>query len=236
MELGWNSACNILSRDFANGCVCCANRCQKVEAIIVDAEFLSLLDSFRASNPKVPFIIDTDSTVGTNPFDQAVEEGLKYDQSTGSHGWANLQAQAHDEDDMIAIPFTSGTTAKPKGVVYTHRGSYLAALGNVVESGLNMRDGEGRCGYLWTLPMFHAVGWSKLYFSLLYSKYKSSQKRILQSRSLFDLSSERESSFLQNPFRAHVFDGFFSVSTNTYFSIPLGSHCSSWYTLLSSQD
>lgn len=124
---------------------------------------MSLLEPFRASNPKIPFIIDTDSTVDTNPFDQAVEEGLKYDQSTGSHGWEGLQAQAHDEDDTIAIPFTSGTTAKPKGVIYTHRGGYLAALGNVVESGLNMRDGEGRCGYLWTLPMFHAVGWSKRY-------------------------------------------------------------------------
>ena len=134
----------------------------KVDAIIVDAEFLSLLGPFRTSNPNVPFIIDTDSTIDTNPFDQAVEAGLKYDQATGNHGWADLQAQAHDEDDTIAIPFTSGTTAKPKGVVYTHRGSYLASLGNVVESGLNMRDGEGRCGYLWTLPMFHAVGWSKI--------------------------------------------------------------------------
>ena len=132
-----------------------------MDAIIVDAEFVSLLDSFHSSNPKIPFLIDTDSSVGTNPFDQAVEEGQQHDQSTGNYGWAGLQAQAHDEDDTIAIPFTSGTTAKPKGVVYTHRGSYLAALGNVVESGLNMRDGEGRCGYLWTLPMFHAVGWSK---------------------------------------------------------------------------
>lgn len=53
---------------------------------------------------------------------------------------------------MIAIPFTSGTTSKPKGVVYTHRGAYLAALANVVESGLNYH--AGRCRYLWTLPMY----------------------------------------------------------------------------------
>lgn len=55
---------------------------------------------------------------------------------------------------MIAIPFTSGTTSKPKGVVYTHRGAYLAALGNVMESGLNYHT--GRCRYLWTLPMYVA--------------------------------------------------------------------------------
>lgn len=59
---------------------------------------------------------------------------------------------------MISIPFTSGTTSKPKGVVYTHRGAYLATLANVVESGLNLP--AGRCKYLWTLPMFHAVGWT----------------------------------------------------------------------------
>lgn len=59
---------------------------------------------------------------------------------------------------MISIPFTSGTTSKPKGVIYTHRGAYLATLANVVESGLNLPT--GRCKYLWTLPMFHAVGWT----------------------------------------------------------------------------
>ncbi|KAL2170163.1 hypothetical protein VTG60DRAFT_5115 [Thermothelomyces hinnuleus] len=59
---------------------------------------------------------------------------------------------------MLAIPFTSGTTSKPKGVIYTHRGAYLAAMANIVESGLNLPD--GRCKYLWTLPMFHAVGWT----------------------------------------------------------------------------
>jgi len=135
----------------------------KVDSIIVDAEFEHLLDDFKKKNPGVPFIIDTDtdSTSGalSGPFDDAVLEGLNHDRETGSKGWLGLKGHADDEDDTIAIPFTSGTTARPKGVVYTHRGAYLAALGNVIESGLNYH--EGRCGYLWTLPMFHAMGWSK---------------------------------------------------------------------------
>lgn len=135
----------------------------EVDVIIVDQEYLHLLDDFRKLRPDVPFIIDTDTdaTEGqlSGPFDEAVLEGLKIDAETGAKGWGGLKAQAEDEDDMIAIPFTSGTTAKPKGVVYTHRGTYLAALGNVIESGLNYHT--GRCGYLWTLPMFHAMGWSK---------------------------------------------------------------------------
>jgi long-subunit acyl-CoA synthetase (AMP-forming) len=80
-----------------------------------------------------------------------VLEGLQYDVAHGRKGWMGLHAHAANEDDMIAIPFTSGTTSRPKGVIYTHRGAYLAALGNVIESGLNLDT--GRCKYLWTLPM-----------------------------------------------------------------------------------
>ncbi|KAI1376810.1 acetyl-CoA synthetase-like protein [Hypoxylon crocopeplum] len=134
----------------------------EVDSIIVDHEYLPLLDDFKKSHPHVPFIVDmdTDATEGelSGPFDEAVLEGLKYDQAQGSKGWAGLHTHSTNEDDMIAIPFTSGTTSRPKGCVYTHRGAYLAAVANVIESGLNYD--YGRCKYLWTLPMFHAVGWT----------------------------------------------------------------------------
>jgi fatty-acyl-CoA synthase len=59
-----------------------------------------------------------------------------------------------EEDGFIAINYTSGTTGFPKGVMYTHRGAYLNALGEVIEHGLNSSS-----VYLWTLPMFHCNGW-----------------------------------------------------------------------------
>ncbi|KAI0481630.1 AMP-binding domain-containing protein [Xylaria cf. heliscus] len=133
----------------------------EVDSIIVDKEYLSLLDDFKKKYPKIRFIVDldTDATEGPDagPFDEAVIEGLQYEQSRETEGWAGLP-ECTGEDDMIAIPFTSGTTSRPKGCVYTHRGAYLAALGNVIESGLNYH--QGRCKYLWTLPMFHAIGWT----------------------------------------------------------------------------
>lgn len=123
---------------------------------MVDAEYVPLLDQFRKEHPNIPLIVDLDDTSRAGEYELAVREGLAYDDEQGSRGWAGLEAQTKDEESLIALAYTSGTTAKPKGVEYTHRSSYLAAMGNVMESGLNFH--EGRCHYLWTLPMFHAMG------------------------------------------------------------------------------
>ncbi len=60
-----------------------------------------------------------------------------------------------DEWQAICLLYTSGTTGNPKGVVYSHRGAYLNALGNALTFGLSARS-----VYLWTLPMFHCSGWT----------------------------------------------------------------------------
>lgn len=131
-----------------------------VDLVIVDQEYEALLRDYRNAHPNTPILVDTDTDINegelTGPFDNAVLEGLKHDQATGSKGWNGLETHPADEKSVIALAYTSGTTARPKGVEYTHRGCYLAAVGNVVESGLNYHT--GRCSYLWTLPMFHAMG------------------------------------------------------------------------------
>jgi fatty-acyl-CoA synthase len=60
-----------------------------------------------------------------------------------------------DEWDALSLCYTSGTTGRPKGVVYHHRGAYLNALGNALGLGLGPSS-----VYLWTLPMFHCNGWT----------------------------------------------------------------------------
>ncbi|KIW01093.1 uncharacterized protein PV09_07380 [Verruconis gallopava] len=133
-----------------------------VEMVIVDVEYLPLLDDFKLAKPSIPIVVDIDTDCKEGPncgdYDRAVNEGLEYDRSTGGQGWSGLVTSVENEEDVICLAYTSGTTARPKGVEYTHRGVYLAVLANVIESGLN--GPVPRCRYLWTLPMFHAIGWT----------------------------------------------------------------------------
>jgi len=59
-----------------------------------------------------------------------------------------------DERQLLTINYTSGTTGRPKGVMYHHRGAYLQALAMAFHARLDPAS-----VFLWTLPMFHCNGW-----------------------------------------------------------------------------
>jgi len=65
-----------------------------------------------------------------------------------------VETWLEDEYETIAIDYTSGTTGRPKGVMYHHRGAYLNALAMAIDHRLTQDS-----TYLWTLPMFHCNGW-----------------------------------------------------------------------------
>ena len=106
--------------------------------VIVDRE----LESLAPAGVETVVVADTGGE--DDPYEQFLLTG------TSSYELASPA----DEEDVISINYTSGTTGRQKGVMYTFRGAYLNALGEVVETGL--RYGSV---YLWTLPMFHCNGW-----------------------------------------------------------------------------
>src|SRR5207249_6387961 len=59
------------------------------------------------------------------------------------------------ERDLLTINYTSGTTSRPKGVMNTHRNAYMNVVGTLIHLPMTPAD-----RYLWTLPMFHANGWT----------------------------------------------------------------------------
>ena len=80
--------------------------------------------------------------------------GPSFDEWTAGLTPLPIENTVTDELELLAINYTSGTTGQPKGVMYTHRGAYLNAVGEIGALTLGPET-----VFLWTLPMFHCNGW-----------------------------------------------------------------------------
>lgn len=81
-------------------------------------------------------------------------KGTDYESFLMTGSPEEIAIDIESERAVCSINYTSGTTGKPKGVMYHHRGAYLNSLGDCLETGLTSES-----VYLWTLPMFHCNGW-----------------------------------------------------------------------------
>ena len=109
------------------------------------------------ANPPLLIAIDDAEATGEPISTVDYEQFIKPDFGDGQLPPVDKQWQwslPADEWQSISLSYTSGTTGKPKGVVYHHRGATLNALSNI--TGWHMGPHPV---YLWTLPMFHCNGW-----------------------------------------------------------------------------
>ena len=122
------------------------------EIFLVEREYGGLVRQALEQVDRRIVVIDIDVPESTTPppaGQLAYEELLA--QADPNFEWPGVK----DEWQSLCLLYTSGTTGDPKGVVYSHRGAYLSALGNGFSFGLSFDS-----IYLWTLPMFHCCGWS----------------------------------------------------------------------------
>ncbi|CAI49802.1 acyl-CoA synthetase [Natronomonas pharaonis DSM 2160] len=119
------------------------------KAVIADYELAEKIEAVRDDIPTDIFITnDATETDGEwEDFDEVIDGvGPDYDEPE------------MDEDDVITINYTSGTTGDPKGVMRTHRSETLHAYLTSIHQEISDDD-----VYLWTLPMFHVNGWGHIY-------------------------------------------------------------------------
>jgi fatty-acyl-CoA synthase len=91
------------------------------------------------------------------------------------------------ERDLLTINYTSGTTARPKGVMITHRNAYMNVLGTILHVPM-AATGER---YLWTLPMFHANGWTFVWTITAVGGRHVCLRRVEPPRIFAELARER---------------------------------------------
>jgi fatty-acyl-CoA synthase len=113
--------------------------------VCADRDYLDAIDSVR---PRLTGVEHFVALTGES------KNWLKYE-SLINTGSTRFDCPEPRETDLLTINYTSGTTSRPKGVMITHRNAWMNSIGTLVHQAMNCGD-----RYLWTLPMFHANGWT----------------------------------------------------------------------------
>jgi fatty-acyl-CoA synthase len=144
---------------LAGGILCALNTrlaAAEIDGILAHCGAVLLLHDYELDRlvAQLPTAIPSVRVAG--PGEPRTDRGavLDYEELLARADPQALVPRAPAEDDTISINYTSGTTGRPKGVMYTFRGAYLNALAEIFHAGLRPES-----VYLWTLPMFHCNGW-----------------------------------------------------------------------------
>jgi fatty-acyl-CoA synthase len=126
----------------------------EAKAILVERELIPLLRGAFAQTEARPLVIEVADHTTPEAARGETLGGIDYEAVLAEGDPRFAWPMPADEWDAISLNYTSGTTGRPKGVVYHHRGAHLLAVGNVLSASIPRHP-----VYLWTLPMFHCNGW-----------------------------------------------------------------------------
>jgi fatty-acyl-CoA synthase len=140
-------------------------------------DYLEMVDEIRDQIPEVAHFV---------ALEGAREGWRDYEQLIAASTPAFTRPEI-TEHDLLTINYTSGTTARPKGVMITHRNAYLNAVGTLLH--VPMAAITER--YLWTLPMFHANGWTFVWIITAVGGTHVCLRRVEPPRIFAELARER---------------------------------------------
>ncbi|HHX89456.1 MAG TPA: AMP-binding protein [Paracoccus sp.] len=119
--------------------------------VLVDSAFVELAEAAVAGRTPAPRLVEVPDLEAGIP---ASGRHLTYEEFLGTGDPDAPWHMPQDEWESLALNYTSGTTGRPKGVVYHHRGAYLAAMGQVISWRMVLYP-----RYLSIVPMFHCNAW-----------------------------------------------------------------------------
>ncbi|MCA0922029.1 AMP-binding protein [Pseudooceanicola nanhaiensis] len=122
------------------------------KVVLCDPQFIPVLvAAMEDMENEPPLVIEVaDPHAGVNAYGDYMEYEAFLDTGDPDFDWI----MPEDEWESIALNYTSGTTGRPKGVVYHHRGAYLNAMGQVISWRMVLHP-----RYLTIVPLFHCNGW-----------------------------------------------------------------------------
>ena len=125
----------------------------EAKVVLADTQFLSVIEdaieNLKGPRPTLIEVPDAEAGFPATGNYETYENFLK----TGDENFNWIMPQ--DEWESLALNYTSGTTGKPKGVVYHHRGAYLMTMGTIVSWRMTLNP-----VFMAIVPLFHCNGWN----------------------------------------------------------------------------
>ena len=122
--------------------------------VCAGADHIAAVDSIRSDLKDVVHFVSLDGNAQSARSAGQNKTWLDYETLLQDAN-ASFASPAIGERDLLTINYTSGTTSRPKGVMITHRNAWVNCVGMLTHTPMTPAD-----VYLWTLPMFHANGWT----------------------------------------------------------------------------
>jgi fatty-acyl-CoA synthase len=146
------------------------------KVVCAHSDYLAAIDSVRSQLAGVEYFV---------ALEGSGEGWLDYENLLANSD-GEFRCPEIKETDLLTINYTSGTTSRPKGVMITHRNAYMNSVGTLVHEHMSCAD-----RYLWTLPMFHANGWTFVWTVTAAGATHVCLRKIDSSRVFALLKSER---------------------------------------------